>query len=146
MKALCRRWGARPERASVASVPGRKLEAVAIENAVEGCVGETYAAVVAAWQAVHARDARVRTVMGKIAREEAQHAALSWQVGQWASRRLGPTERRRVAAATRAAIEALRNGVAVEPPRELVETVGLPTAAEATRLLDGMTRRFFATA
>jgi hypothetical protein len=113
---------------------------VALENAAEGCVRETFGALVAAWQAAHARDAGVRATMQQVAREETRHAALAWEVAQWAERRLPRGERERVADARTRALLRLKAEAAVEPPRELVDTLGLPTASQATRLFDGMVR------
>ena len=52
----------------------RELEAIAIENAVEGCVRESFGALLATWQAKTAGDARVRAAMKRIARDETRHA------------------------------------------------------------------------
>lgn len=138
--ALARRWGAQAPSPEVTRRAVRGLLDVAVENAVEGSVRETFGALVAAWQASHANDRGVRATMRDIARDETRHAALSWDVAQWAERRLSAGERRKVATARKQAIETLRAEVGVEPPRELVETLGVPTAEQAGRLLDGMVR------
>jgi hypothetical protein len=138
MRSLSGRWGARPEAPASARVAVRDLEAVAVENAAEGCVRETFGAVVATWQATHARDSGVRAAMSRIAREETQHATLAWEVAQWAERRLPGPSRRRVADARRGALETLARELAADPPRELVEELGVPTAAQAARLLQAM--------
>ncbi len=78
--------------------------------------------------------------MARIAREETQHAALSWEVSRWAERRLAPDARRRVVTARQRAIDALAGELAADPPPRLVEELGIPTAADATRLLDRMVR------
>ena len=101
---------------------------------------ETFGALVAAWQASHARDAGVRATMRDAARDETRHAALAWEVAQWAERRLSRVERERVTEARTRALTELKSQAAVEPPTELVETLGLPTAGQATRLIDAMGR------
>jgi len=78
--------------------------------------------------------------MRDIARDETRHAALAWDVASWAEYRLSRAERERVADARARALLRLEAEAGVEPPREVVETLGLPTAAEATRLLHGMVR------
>jgi hypothetical protein len=141
MRALCRRWGAVvAEAPKVDGTPARALETIAIENAVEGCVRETYGAVLATWQAAHAGDARVRATLSKIARDETRHAMLSWEIAAWAERRLGAEARRRLTETRRRAVEALQSELASDPPRELVDTLGLPTRAQAARLLERMVR------
>jgi hypothetical protein len=73
--ALARRYGAEPMRPSFGPTPvDRTLEAIATENAVEGCVRETYGALVALWQARHARDPVVAAAMAPIAADETRHA------------------------------------------------------------------------
>jgi len=56
---------------------------VALENAVEGCVRETYGALIATRQAEAASDPVVRRAMRKIAADETAHAALSWDVASF---------------------------------------------------------------
>jgi hypothetical protein len=138
--ALARRWGAQVGAPEVARGGVRSLGELAVENAVEGCVRELFGALVAAWQASHARDAGVRSTMREVARDETRHAALAWDVAQWAEHRLPRAERERVTAARTRALADLKAQAAVEPPRELVETLGLPTAAQATRLIDAIVR------
>jgi hypothetical protein len=138
--ALARRWGAEARAPGVDPRHTRPLADVAVENAAEGCVRETFGALVAAWQATHARDAGIRATMQQVAREETRHADLAWEVSRWAERRLPRIERERVADARTRALLRLKAEACVEPPRELVDTLGLPTASQATRLLDGMVR------
>jgi hypothetical protein len=118
----------------------RELEAVAIENASEGCVRETFGAILAQWQATHAHDERVRATMRRIARDESRHAALAWEVAQWAERRLSADARKRVARAKQHAFDVLANELALDPPSELVDLLGLPSAAQAARLVRALER------
>ncbi len=62
----------------------RSLEALAVENAVEGCVRETMGALFAMHQAASAADPHVRATMVSIAPDETRHAALGWAVAEWA--------------------------------------------------------------
>ena len=61
-------------RPRVEALPTRALGVVAIENAVEGCVRETFGALIASWQAEHARDPGIKRLMRSIARDETRHA------------------------------------------------------------------------
>ncbi|HEY2366099.1 MAG TPA: ferritin-like domain-containing protein, partial [Polyangiaceae bacterium] len=70
VSALARRYGGTPSRPRVKRTRRRSVEAIAIENATEGCVRETFAALVAHWQALHARDPIVRAAYARIARDE----------------------------------------------------------------------------
>jgi hypothetical protein len=112
----------------------RPLEAVARENAVEGCVNETFGALIAAFQAEHAPRASLRRVFARIAADEVRHAALSWAVARWAEARLDPAARARVAAAR---ARALRTQAGAWP---FDAEVGRPGPALRARLLDGMAR------
>ena len=103
-----RRHGALVSVSRVRRGPGRTLEAIARENAVEGCVHETFGALVAAWQAAHAPDASLRQTFQRIAADEARHAALSWALARWAEARLDPAARARVATARVRAVRVLR--------------------------------------
>ena len=111
------------------------LSALAIHNAVEGCVRETSGALIARWQAHAAPDRRIRATMARIAREETRHAALAWQIDAWARGRLDRAARARVATARTDALAALLRSAARPVPETLVARLGLPTPAVATRLV-----------
>jgi hypothetical protein len=113
----------------------RSLEEMAIENAIEGCVRETYGAAFAAIQAAQARDAGVRKAMKRIAREETAHAQLSWSVARWLDTRLDAGARGRVRQAQARAVEALVREAACEPDASLTERLGVPTVHQARAAL-----------
>jgi hypothetical protein len=77
---------------------------MALENAVEGCVRETYGAVVGLVEAQTSSDASLRRAMRSIAADECRHAELAWAVHAWAMARLAGEERRRVKEAMREAV------------------------------------------
>ena len=138
MRRLARARGGHVERARVADVPDRRAVAVAVENAIEGCVRETYGALVATWQSRRAGDSEVRRAFARIAEDETSHAALSWAVARWIEGRLGAEDRERVARARLAAVQSLQTSVAIDPPAELVTALGIPTARDARALLEAM--------
>jgi hypothetical protein len=100
-RALARRYGANVPPPVVERRPVRSLEAIALDNATEGCVRETFGALVAHHQAHTARDPVVSAAMKRIARDETRHAALAYDIDAWATQRLGRLARRRVDAAKR---------------------------------------------
>jgi rubrerythrin len=130
---------ARVPGARVRSVGARSVAAVAIENAVEGCVRETYGALVLAWQAAHAGDDELRGAFARIARDEARHASLAWALAAWLEPQLDARSRARVARARSRAIARLAREQR-DPPPSLVREAGLPTASESRALLGAMTR------
>jgi hypothetical protein len=136
---LARRYGADPIRPSFGPTPAEcSLEAIANENAVEGCVRETYGALVALWQAAHATDRVVAAAMGPIAADEIRHAELAWEVAAWAEPRLPRTARRRVEGAKVRAVAELAKEVSKQVPAPLVKVAGLPSTETATALLTGL--------
>jgi hypothetical protein len=133
---LARRFGAgRATRPTVAWPQARSLAEMALENATEGLVRETFGAAMALWQARHASDAEVRGAMTEIAEDECRHAALSWRVARWLDGKLAEHERARVLRAARAAIEALREEISRAQDPDQRDVAGLPSAAEAAALL-----------
>jgi hypothetical protein len=116
----------------------RSLEAIAAENAIEGCVRETYGAIVALWQARHAHDPVVAAAMEPIAADETRHAELAWEVASWAEPRLSRAARRRVEAAREQALVELTNEAARPVHPLLVALAGLPAVEEATGLMTGL--------
>ena len=111
--ALARR---RVPRVAAGPMHVRALEEIAIENAVEGCVRETFGAATAWWRALHARDANVRATYLRIARDETRHAALAHHIDGWVRARLSRSARERVAAARAEAVARLREEVTVSSP------------------------------
>jgi hypothetical protein len=118
----------------------RALLPMAIENAVEGCVHETFAAVLARWQSIHAPDEALRRTFGRIAGDEARHAALSWAVAGWSSRRLDTRGRMAVRRARRRAVESLRRRLIARRASPVDAQLGIPRPAKATALLDHVAR------
>jgi rubrerythrin len=93
---LAARFGHAATNPEIAKTPTRSLEAIALENAREGCSRETLGVLVGLHQARHAHDPDVRAFYARIARDESRHAALSWRMHAWLRRRLGPHARARV--------------------------------------------------
>src|SRR5262249_42900734 len=133
---LALRAGARPRPVEVAAMPARDLEAIAIDNAVEGCVRETFGAVLAMRQAAQAHDGELRRAMEPIAREEARHAALSWELARWLDGCLDAEGRRRVRRARDRAVESLRREAARESHPSLAAELGMPSSAQARAAID----------
>ncbi|NOJ92979.1 ferritin-like domain-containing protein [Corallococcus coralloides] len=141
---LARRFGAEPPLPSVASVPLRSLREVLLDNAVEGCVRETYSALLAHHQALHAEDAEIREAMARIAEDETRHAGLSWDIDAWAAPRLSEEERSALREARRQALAVLRAEMAVPLDARLSTEAGLPSPAVALALLDSLEQELWA--
>lgn len=144
MGALAARFGAATERAVVVRPGVRALLDIAVENAVEGVVGETFSAAVALWGARRSRDARVRAALRRIARDERAHAELALAVAKWARTRLDERERLVVAKAMRSAVTRLRRACAGEVGADVRAIAGVPSGAESARMLDVLERELWA--
>ncbi len=139
MGSLARRFGAPVREPEFAATDARSLEAVAVENAVEGCVRETFGALVATWQARSATDAGVAAALRDVAADETRHAEFSWALGRWADGVLDEGARARVRAAREGAVAELRAELdgAVDPA--LVSVAGMPDRATGLALFAAMT-------
>lgn len=135
---LARRFGAEPLAPSVRAVARRSFEAFAIDNAVEGCVRETFGALVARFGAERAADAEVATALDAIADDETLHAALSWAVFAWCRTTLDAHGRAALAEACERAIAELR--AAAEPDRTVRTLAGVPDASERKALIAALER------
>ena len=115
---------------------------MALLNAREGCVRETWGAACAVVQAHKATDPGLRRVMKAIARDEITHAALSRDVAAWLEPQLTKTQRAAVNAERRRAIveiEAdLRSEENADPRADLRGALGLPSKREARTLFAAM--------
>lgn len=129
---LARRAGREPATPTITPASRtrtRTLEEIAIENAVEGCVRETYGAVLGVHQGKTAKSANVRRVMAKLADDELRHAEVSWRLADWLDAKLDEPARARVRAARDEAILALRAQVGED--LAFGRDVGLPSVATA---------------
>jgi hypothetical protein len=138
--ALARRYGGRPVAPRVQPLRPRSLAGVAADNAVEGCVRETFGALVATLQARRAADPAVRRALRAIAVDETRHAALSWDLAAWAGARMSVAERRRAAADARRAGERLEHELLVEHPEAVHRLAGMPHPDEARALFRALGR------
>jgi hypothetical protein len=132
---LAARRGAVPPAVSVNRGPIRDIESIASENAVEGCVRETYAAMLACRQALAATDPTIRSAMADIARDETRHAALAWAIDSWSQALLTPAARRRVGETRHDAIERLVKSRLATLPSDGRAAAGLPDEEEEARMV-----------
>ena len=146
MQRLAARYGASTGPAARGRLPVRTLFAVAVENAVEGCVRETWGAALAAWQAEHARDRAVRDVFRDVARDELAHARLAWRIAAWAEARLAPDDRDAVRAQRARAVRQLRDDVLAGGVDDRAAEVGWPPAGARAALWDTLTDTVWAAA
>jgi hypothetical protein len=131
---LARRFGAEPLDARVEPRALRPLGEVALENAIEGCVRETWGALLATWQAEAAEDPGVRATMAAIAPDETRHAELAWEIDAWAASQLSVTAYDRINAARRAAVEELNRSLGAPASERLRTRAGVPTPLVARKL------------
>jgi hypothetical protein len=134
MSRLARAYGVLVPVVEAERVPVRTLREVALENAVEGCVRETFGAAVAAYQGEWACDSRVRKVMRSIAADEAEHASLGWAVDGWVRAKLSRGAREEVEEAGEDARARLWMEAGRPVARALEESLGLPGPAAAAVL------------
>jgi hypothetical protein len=116
--------------------------AIALLNAREGCVRETWGAACAVVQSHKATEPELRRVMKAIARDELAHATLSRDVAVWLEPRLTQTQREAVKAQRRRAITELeaelRSDGHDDLRSDLQAALGLPSRREARTLFAAM--------
>jgi rubrerythrin len=103
---FAREHGARVARPQPLFQPASVIE-VALHNAVEGCVHESFAALVESLQAERAEDPRLRRAFAGIAQDELEHGELAWDVHAWLLGLLDPSDAELVEAVQRASLEQL---------------------------------------
>jgi hypothetical protein len=135
---LARRFGARPARVRARAVAIPSLPALLEDNAVEGCVLETYGALLAAFQACRADDPRVRRTLRRIADDETRHADLAWRILAWGWQQLAAPDGRRVRRAFESALAALETRALTGLPPDVLRTAGHPSPDDERRLVEGI--------
>jgi hypothetical protein len=128
MTSLARAHGARVRPVTFHRTARRSLAAFAIENAVEGCVRELFAAAVAVHQS-RAAAPELRDAFAAIARDETRHAALALRTFAWCRARLDAPTLARLERALDRALESLLEGW--EPGDA---ALGLPAPRDARTL------------
>ena len=108
---------------------------IALHNAREGCVRETWGAACAVAQAARAADPDVRDAMRSIARDEIAHASLSRDVATWLASCLTPEARAQVSAEVRGAISTLEAEMSMRVPEASRVAMGLPSPDEGRAIL-----------
>ena len=115
--ALASAYGGAPTAPGPLAVEGAGASAdlaeLAASTVIEGCIGETIAALEAAVAAHACTDPVVRDVLRRIAQEELRHAELAWAIVRWAIDRGRMGAREAVAEAFRRA--AVVHGVVADP-------------------------------
>jgi len=136
MTGVARHFGAEPEAPAVAQVPPRDPYSIALENAVEGSIRETFGALTGSYQALAATDPLVAKAMRTVSEDEIFHAELSARVDAFLDTLLTESERASVAAARKRAIAELRLEMSIEPEDEIAEVAGLPPRELALHWID----------
>lgn len=100
---------------------GRALEStdlgrIAVTTFLDGCIGETVAAVEARELAASSRDAGIAETLRTIADDEARHSALAWRFLRWALSLGGPALARQIDAALTQELEAAAAACATAKP------------------------------
>lgn len=137
---LAGKFGARIEPPRVGSLRIRTLEEIARENAVEGCVRETFGALTATYQAKAARDPEVARAFARIAEDETRHAALAWRIARWAESRLCAEALAEVQSARRRAVAELRVEVSSIAPEALRSIAGVPDSTTSLAWIAALER------
>lgn len=141
---IARRHGGRLRRVARSPRNLRALADVARENMVEGCVRETFGALIAAWQATHTSDPTIADALAIVAEDELRHAALSWAVARWSDPLLTDGQRREIARARDEAVAQLFEESDQTLHTELIEVAGLPGSEEQRRMLKSLTESLWA--
>ncbi|MFO0756091.1 MAG: ferritin-like domain-containing protein [Byssovorax sp.] len=105
------------------------LASLAESAVIEGCIGETIAALTAAEQLERATDPAVRAALSVIAADEARHAELAWATVAWAIRKGGAAVKRAVAAAFSGAERTATSLTSNDPESAALDAHGMLTAA-----------------
>lgn len=144
MHRLACEHGHTPRQPQLAPARERSLLEIAIENAVEGCVHETWAALQAHYQSRHARTPELRDTMRMIAEDETRHAQLAWDIDAWLATQLSAEDYAHVDQARREAGSAMHRKLDIPREASLTNHAGLPDRAVALALARGLTAQLWA--
>ena len=126
MAKQCFKENSSPPPLKFGQLPKRSIFELAMDNAIEGCVFETYAALRAHYQANHAQDLNIKKIMKLIAKDETEHAQLAWDIHQWLMKQLTKQQQLEIHRAQQKAFEKLAQEVAKDAQTELGHQLGNP--------------------
>ncbi len=109
------------------------LATLAVRTALEGCIGETVAAVLAAEQASLAPIA-MRELLAEVAEDETRHAELAWRTVHWAIETGGERVRAAVSGAFCAALACAAPAEVTGADSDALRAHGRLTARDASEL------------
>lgn len=138
MGAMAREHGAVVPGVQVSAHVQRSVYDIALENAVEGCVRETYGVVDALYRSRQAPSAAVRALFAKIAMDEARHAALSWDVAEWLEAQLSAAQCAEIQLACALAHTSLRDALAQGTVDAVQRQLGAPPAHAAVAMAESL--------
>lgn len=139
VSALAEQYGAQSDTFTVDTGNVRSLFDIALDNLKEGCVGETWGALVGLYQAENAQDTSIRKTMKSIAEDEVGHAALSWEIHNWLITKLSIAERDKLEIERLSAINAMRDKVCNRVLEPFEVFAGLPNAGVKSVLMERFT-------
>jgi hypothetical protein len=130
------------------AAPARRqdLLEVALRNAREGCVGATWGAACALAQSNGASDPAVRDAMVVVARDEVRHARLALDIADWTGPLLTGDQRELVWAEQGRTLDGLEAELTLRVTEAVRVELGLPTKAEARRIVGAMRAQVWAAA
>jgi len=134
MSKYCAKEGGQAPNLDFGSIPTRNLFDLALDNAVEGCIFETYAALRAHYQSKNATDVRIRKIMKVIARDETEHAQLAWDIHHWLLPQLTESQKKTIKAAQQQAFIELRKSATHAAQDPMATELGLPSSQLAEDL------------
>ena len=123
-----------PELKSI-STPSRSLFEIAMENAIEGCVNETYAALQAHHQAIHAHEKSIRETFAQIAHDETKHAELAYHLHAWCMTQLTQDEIAQIHTAQKTAFARLIRYLETQEDDTELIALGIPSAQRASQMV-----------
>jgi hypothetical protein len=135
-RSVLRRLGGAKARVPRVELIDRDLTDAALDNAVEGCVHETFGAIVATLQARRAEDPSLRRFFESIAPDEIEHAALSWEVHDELWPKLAPCARAKIIDARLSALARIERMPVLSESVRL--RVGAPSVDERRMLVRAM--------
>lgn len=113
----------------------RSMYEIALENAIEGCVNETFAAACGIWQSEYAQMPVFKKIIGYITDEEISHAALSWEIHHWLMPQLTPMQQQAISKAQIKAVDDLMTSFRQKGDPAQQSAFGLPDEASASVIL-----------
>ena len=119
-------------------IGSRSIWEIAVENLLEGCINESYAALQALYQSRHAQTDQLKGLFLTIAQDECKHAEIAREVHIFLCTLLTAEEQIKLQVLAKKQWKQLQETLLVQPQLKDLKVIGLPSPSTAFKMAQAL--------